>query len=399
MAETQSYPILRSCPLSPPDEYAKFRLEGPLTKVRLWNGSDAWLVTRFKDVRSVLLDKRFSESPETPGYPMLSPARAALVEGDTFMTHTTGDDHSQLRRALAREMSLKRVEAQRPVARQIMNDLIDEMISRGGPIDLVSHLALQLPMRVISGMLGVPYEDHEFFEENSNLRVALDVPPHVPLEATRQMAEYFSDLLSKLEADPGDGDDLLTRLARDHVNTGALTHKQAVNLAYTLVQGGHETTANMIALGTLLLMRNPDQLGAILSDPGLVNGAVEEMLRYTTILQLGMARVAREDAEVGGQIVRKGEGLFVMLISANHDPDAFQNPDKFDVSRCERNHVAFSYGVHQCAGQQLARMELQEVFALLFQRLPNLRLAVPFEELKFKHQNIVFGVDKLPVIW
>lgn len=399
MPDVQSYPILRSCPLSPPDEYAKFRLEGPLTKVSLWNGSDAWLVTRFKDVRSVLLDKRFSESPTTPGYPMLSPARAALVEGDTFMTHTMGDEHNRLRRALARELTVKRVEAQRPIARRIVNDLIDEMIAHGGPMDLVSHLALQLPMKVISGMLGVPYADHEFFEENSNLRVALDVPPHVPLEATREMAEYFSRLLTRLEADPGPGDDLLTRFARDHINTGAITHKQAVNLAYTLVQGGHETTANMISLGTLLLMRNPDQLQAILADPALVNGAVEEMLRYTTILQLGMARVAREDVEVGGQLIRKGEGLFVMLISANHDPDAFARPETFDVTRCERNHVAFSYGVHQCAGQQLARMELQEVFSLLFQRLPNLRLAVPFEELRFKHQSIVFGVEKLPVLW
>jgi cytochrome P450 len=273
------------------------------------------------------------------------------------------------------------------------------MIAHGGPVDLVSSLALQLPMRVIAGLLGVPYEDHAFFQENSNLRVALDVPPHVPLEATRQMAEYFSRLLTVLEANPGTGDDLLTRFARDHINTGAITHKQAVNLAYTVVQAGHETTANMIALGVLLLMRDPDQLQAILADPSLVNGAVEEMLRYLTILQLGMARVAREDAEVGGQLVRKGEGLFVMLISANHDPDAFPNPEVFNVSRCERNHVAFSYGVHQCAGQQLARMELQEVFSVLFQRLPNLRLAVPFQELTFKNQNIVFGVDKLPVTW
>jgi cytochrome P450 len=399
MTDIQSYPILRSCPLSPPAEYSNFRLEGPLTKVRLWNGSSVWLVTRYKDARSVLLDKRFSESPETPGYPTLSPARAALVAGDTFMTHTRGDEHNRLRRALARELSVKRVEAQRAIARQITNDLIDQMIARGGIVDLVSHLALQVPMRVISGMLGVPYEDHEFFEQKSTLRVALDLPPHVPLEATREMAEYFSRRLKILEANPGAGEDILTRFARDHINTGAITHKQAVNLAYTLVQAGHETTANTIALGALLLMRNPDQLRAIMADPGLINGTVEEMLRYTSIVQLGMARVALEDLEVGGQPVQKGDGLFVMLISANHDSEVFQNPEAFNVSRCERNHIAFSFGVHQCAGQQLARMELQEVFSLLFQRLPNLRLAVPFEELKFKHQSMVFGIDRLPVVW
>lgn len=246
-------------------------------------------------------------------------------------------------------------------------------------------------------MLGVPYEDHGFFQENSNRRIALDLPPHVPVEATKEMRRYFGRLLKERMA--GTGDDLLTRIARDHIATGAISHEEGELLAYTLVQAGHETTANVIALGVLLLMQNPDQLKALLADPGLVNSAAEEMLRFTTVLQFGMARAALEDVEIGGQVVRKGEGLFAMLISANHDPEVFPNPEVFDVSRCQRNHVAFSYGVHQCAGQQLARMELQEVFSRLFQRLPGLRLAVPFEALRFKHQNVVFGVETLPVVW
>jgi len=398
--EVQSFPITRSCPLEPPPIYSKLRLEGPLAKVQLWNGEHAWLVTRFEDVRSVLLDKRFSESPLTPGYPMLSPARAALVAGDTLITQTQGDEHQRMRRALSRELSVKRVEAERPMARQICNDLIDEMIAKGPPADLVSDLALQLPMRVIGKMLGVPYEDHEFFEKNSAARVALNVEPHVPLEATRQLAEYFSNALKEREANPdSSADDMLTRFARDHVATGLITHKQAVNLSYTAVQAGHETTANMISLGVLMLLNNRDQLDAMVKDPSLVKGAVEEMLRYLTILQLGMARVAIEDVEVGGQIICKGEGLFAMLISANFDDKAFQCPEKFDITRPERHHVAFSYGVHQCAGQQLARMEMQELFSVLFQRLPDLHVAIPFEEISFKHKNIVFGIDRLPVAW
>ncbi|MGH6979129.1 MAG: cytochrome P450, partial [Brevundimonas sp.] len=395
----QSFPITRTCPLEPPPIYSELRLEGPLAKVELWNGAHAWLVTRFEDVRSVLLDKRFSESPDAEGYPMLSPARASLVSSDAFMTHMVGDEHKAMRRALSRELSVKRVEEQRPIARQIVHDLIDEMIAKGQPADLVADLALQLPMRVIAGMLGVPYEDHAFFEENSQARVALDVEPHVPIEATKALADYFSVRLAEKEANPTDEDDMLMRFARDHVNTGGITHRQAVNLSYTVVQAGHETTANMIALGVLLLLNNPDQLKAIADDPSLVKGAVEEMLRYLTILQLGMARTALEDVEVGGQMIRKGEGLFAMLISANFDPAAFGCPEKFDITRPERNHVAFSYGVHQCAGQQLARMEMQELFSILFQRLPDLKVAIPFEDISFKHKNIVFGIDKLPVVW
>jgi cytochrome P450 len=399
MTELPNFPLLRSSPLDPPPELHDFRLEGPLTKVKMWNGSEAWLVTRFQDVRAVLVDKRFSESPAAPGYPMLSPARAALVASDTFMTHVQGEEHSALRRVLSRELGVKRVEAQREATRQLVNELIDDVVAKGGPLDLVQHFAMPLPMRVISRMLGVPYRDHEFFEQNSNLRVALHVPPNVPVEATRALADYFSVILKRKEQEPGDEDDILTRLAREHIGTGAITHKQAVNLAYTLVQAGHETTGNQISLGVLLLLRNRDQLQAIIDDKSLVKGAVEEMLRYSTILQLGMVRAALEDVEVGGRLIQKGEGVFVMLASANHDPDAFLHPEKFDVTRPERNHVAFSYGIHQCAGQQLARMELQEVFSTLFQRLPNLRLAVPFEELRFKHANITFGVEQLPVVW
>jgi cytochrome P450 len=330
---------------------------------------------------------------------MLSPARKAYVEGETIVTQTQDEEHMRLRRVLIRELTVKRVEAYRARSRKIANDLIDELIAHGGPVDLVSQLTLQLPMRVIAEMLGVPYEDHEFFERNSARRVMLDVPAHVPLEATREMAVYFDRLLVEREANPGGGDDILMRLARDHVATGAISHHEAVQLAYQIVAGGHETTANMISLGVLLLLRSPDQLSAILADPSLIHGAVEEMLRYCTILHVGMTLVAVEDLEIGGRWVRKGEGVFASLISANHDPAAFPDPDVFNIQRSERHHVAFSYGVHQCVGQQLARMEMQEVFSVLFQRLPNLRLAVPFEELRFKHQNIVFGVDKLPVTW
>ncbi len=395
-----SYPLPRSAPLLQPDALKNFRLEGPISRVRLWNGTEAWLITRYDDVRAALLDSRLSESPKDPGYPMFSESRAALVGAeDVFITHTQGDEHKRLRRVMSRELTVKRVEAQRENVRKIIAKLIDDMVEKGSPLDFVSNFALALPSLVITELLGVPYEDHEFFEENSRLRVALDVPADVPIRATKELSEYFSRILRDKEKDPGDSDDILTRLARDHVATGLISHEQAVILAYTMVQAGHETTGNMLTLGTLLLLRNPDQLELMLSDPSLVKTAVEEMLRHTSVLQLGMVRTATEDLEIDGRTIRKGEGVFVMLNSANHDPSIYPDPDQFDVTRTERNHVAFSYGIHQCAGQQLARMEMQEVFSVLFQRLPNLRLAVPFEDLKFKEQSVVYGVDALPVTW
>jgi cytochrome P450 len=370
-----------------------------LAKVRLWDGSDAWVVTRYKDIRAVLTDKRFSESPRSPGYPTVSAARKALVTGDSLMPQTQGEHHLRLRRVLTRVFTVKRVEAQRPIVKDIANRLIDDMIAEGGVHDLLTRFALRVPMSIISKMMGIPNEDHAFLQEKSRLRIRLDVAPNVPLDATRAMAEYFSRALHEREKNPTDADDILTRFARDHIATGELTHDEAVNLAYQVVQGGHETTGNTIALGTLMLMQRPEQLAALLNDPALVKGAVEEMLRYQTVVQHSTARVAVEDALVGGHLVRKGEGLFALFVAGNQDPEAFPDPQKFDIQRNERSHLSFGFGVHQCIGQQLARLELQEVFSLLFNRLPNLRLAVPFDELKFRNMETNFGVDSLPVTW
>ena len=399
MSEVISYPILRTVPPAPPAILEQLRLEGPLAKVRLWDGSDAWVVTRYKDIRAVLTDKRFSESPRSPGYPTTSAARKALVTGDSLMPQTQGEHHLRLRRVLTRVFTVKRVEAQRPIVRDIANRLIDEMIAERGVHDLLTRFALRVPMSIISKMMGIPNEDHAFLQEKSRLRIRLDVAPDVPLDATRAMAEYFSRALHERESHPTDADDILTRFARDHVATGELSHDEAVNLAYQVVQGGHETTGNTIALGTLMLMQRPEQLAALLNAPALVKGAVQEMLRYQTVVQHSTARVAVEDALVGGQMVRKGEGVFALFVAGNQDPDAFPNPQKFDIQRNERSHLAFGFGVHQCIGQQLARLELQEVFSLLFKRLPGLRLAVPFDELKFRNMETNFGVESLPVTW
>lgn len=394
------FPMERANPLDPPAAYAQLRQEAPLVRVRLWDGSSAWLATRSQDVRAVLVDPRFSADGSVAGFPMISAARRSLLTaGSPQLAQLDPPDHTRLRKALAGEFTFKRIEALRPFVAGTVAQLLEAMVKQGPPLDFVENFALKLPSMVISKLLGVPYEEHEFFEECSRRRVALDVDPHVPVQAGKDMAAYCDRLLRQKERDPDASDDLLSRLARDQILPGHLTHEEGVSLANQLVMAGHETTANMIALGTLSLILCPEELAKLQADPALTASAVEEMLRYHTIVHFSIARIAKEDVEIGGQRIARGEGLFVLITAANRDPGSFTDPDRFDVARKTRNHFAFSFGIHQCLGQALARLEMQEVFAVLFRRLSDLRLAVPFDALSFKHRNMVYGVHQLPVVW
>jgi cytochrome P450 len=166
-----------------------------------------------------------------------------------------------------------------------------------------------------------------------------------------------------------------------------------------MLAAGHETTANMIALGVVTLLQHPDQLHAIKADPTLTPAAVEELLRYLAVAQNGLGRAATEDVEVGGQLIRQGEGVLVLLAAANRDETVFENPDVFDVRRQPHRHTSFGAAIHQCIGSPLARAELQMAFDTLFARIPTLQLAVATEEIRYKFDSLFFGVHALPVSW
>lgn len=248
-------------------------------------------------------------------------------------------------------------------------------------------------------MLGVPYDDHDFFQEQSRIRIRLDVDPGVQTAAAQKIMAYLDQLLTEKERDSADGKDLLSRLARDQVLPGHLSHDDAVRMADLLLIAGHETTANQIALSIISLLQDEVQKALLLNRPELLDDAIEELLRYHTIVQYNGARVALEDVEIGGIVVGKGEGVFALIGLANRVPAAFPCPEKLDVTRQAGHHVAFSYGVHQCLGQLLAREELRCVFGTIFHRMPRLRLAIPFEDLTFKRGGFVFGVEALPLTW
>ncbi|CAB5305411.1 ferredoxin [Burkholderia multivorans] len=365
----------------------------------MWDGKDAWLFTRYDDVRAVLGDNRFSGDPHVQGFPSLSPARNAVLDLEPAFIRMDPPEHGRFRRMLTKEFMIKRVNEMRPRIEAIFSRLVDQLLEKGPPANLVEDLFLPLTSEVIAGLLDVPAEDHGFFQEQSRLKVLLDADPSVPKEASERILGYLDRLITEREKDAETRSDLLSRLIVEQVRPGHLTHRELVIMAELLLMAGHETTANQMALGVHSFLTHSDQLALLLADPSLLRNAVEEMLRFHTIVHYNAFRVATEDVEVAGQLIRKGEGVIALISAANHDERAFAEPDRFDITRKADHHVAFSYGIHQCLGQPLARVELQVVFGSLFQRIPTLRFAVPAEEIKGKGDHFVQGLETLPVTW
>ncbi|MFI9169439.1 cytochrome P450 [Streptomyces lincolnensis] len=384
------------CPFDPPPALKDLQEKAPLTKVRLWDGSEPWLVTKYADQRALLGDPRVSADTDSPGYP----TKASPEGGEGKLSFIMMDDpeHARLRRMVTAPFAIKRVEALRPAVQKIVDDLIDAMLGRPGPVDLVEEFALPIPSLVICELLGVPYDDHAFFQDNTKTMVHRDATPEQRGRASREVAGYLATLIGKRLAEPRD--DLLSGIA-GRVTAGEIDHRQATEMALLLLIAGHETTANMIALGTLALLQNPDQLALLREsdDPKFVAGAVEELLRYLHITHLGRRRAVTEDIEIGGRLVRAGEGVIMANEIANRDPEVFPDPDRLDLTRDARRHVAFGFGVHQCLGQPLARMELQVVYGTLYKRIPTLELACALEDVRFKNDAFIYGVHELPVSW
>ncbi|MFC7585842.1 cytochrome P450 [Nonomuraea antimicrobica] len=279
-----------------------------------------------------------------------------------------------------------------------MDEHIDAMLDGPRPADLVRDFALPVPSLVICELLGVPYDDHDFFQIHSaqllNRRASEQERQHSILE----LAVYIDKLIAAKELEPTD--DLLGRQIAKQRESGQEDRPSLISMAFLLLIAGHETTANMISLGTyLLLERHPEAVTALRDQPDKIDNLVEELLRYFTIAEFAMARVALEDVELSGTVIPAGSGVLMLANAGNRDPEVFEDGESFDLDRGSRNHLAFGYGIHQCLGQNLARVELEIVFATLFRRIPDLRLAVPADQLTFKEEAAVYGMHELPVTW
>ncbi|RBQ14877.1 cytochrome P450 [Spongiactinospora rosea] len=397
--EKHEFPIARTCPFTPPPAYEEIREEEPVSRVRLPGGGWAWAVSRHEDVRTVLNDRRFSADRQHPDFPQLVEGEAASrrPDEDRLLVEMDAPEHRPARKAVLGEFTVRRLAALRPRIQEIVDGQVNALLAGPKPGDLVEALSLPVPSLVICEMLGVPYADHEFFQEHTAKMFKQSTPPEERQAATGAVRGYITDLVTEKEENPPD--DLLGRQIVKLRADGTYRRTALAGMGFLLLVAGHETTANMISLSTMAFLRDPEQVALIKADPGRTLNAVEEMLRYFTIIDLATARLCVEDIEVGGQQIRAGEGVLALGYSANRDPRAFEDPDELDIERGVRHHVAFGFGPHQCLGQNLARMELQIVFDTLFGRVPTLELAMDVDELPFKDDATVYGLYRLPVTW
>ncbi|MFD8500567.1 cytochrome P450 [Amycolatopsis sp. NPDC059657] len=391
-----AYPAVRTgCPFDPAPDYSDIR-DGPgIAKVRMWNGTTAWVVTRYDDIRAILADRRFSADGTRDGFIQFAPGVNAQVS--TFI-RMDDPEHARLRKMLARNFTVRRAESMRPEIQRITDDHVNRLLSLGPPADLVTEFALPVPSLVISRLLGVPYEDADLFQASTRKIMSWASSAEEAAGALAELGAYLSDLADRKAAAPGD--DVISTLVTERESAGELSRQQLVLMAVLLLIAGHETTAGTISLGVAALTQHPAQLAALRADPGLITGAVEEVLRYVSVVQSGLSRIATEDVEICGQALTAGENVILYLPAANRDEKVFSDAAKFDIHRAgDGRHLGFGFGPHQCLGMSLARVEIQIAIRTLVERIPTLELARPLEELPFRDEMFVYGLHELPITW
>ncbi|WP_049572962.1 cytochrome P450 [Nonomuraea sp. SBT364] len=388
----------RERPFDPPDVYTRIRQQAAVHRMTYSDGHEGWLVTGYDEDRAVLADPRFSNRPELmhppfarPGFKPEDTGRFRTPPG--FFLRMDEPEHARYRKLLTGQFTVRRMKLLEPRIREIAESCLDAMESARRPADLVEAFALPIPSLVICELLGVPYEDRARFQDESRKMLTLESKADDVIAALGRMSAYLAGLITRKRARPAD--DLLSGL----VAGGELNDEELTGVAILLLIAGHETTANMLGLGTYALLTNPDQLAAMRDDPSVVDNGVEELLRYLTIIHLGPVRAALEDVEIGGRLIRKGDSVTLHLPVVNRDPDRFADPGTLDVARPVGGHLAFGHGIHQCLGQQLARIEMRIGYAALLRRFPGLRLAVPPDEVPMRTDMSIYGVHRLPVTW
>jgi cytochrome P450 len=379
------------------DEFRALLRSKRVLRAEMPDGSVAWLVSGHAELRQMLADQRFSRALA------VAPGRA-LQGTEVFASGSINGldppEHTRIRKLVASAFTARRIEAMRPRVASIVNELIDGLLGQPQPTDFMASFSLPLPAQVICEMLGVPAADIGQFHAWSDTILgdwAADSGPI--MTALVDLYGYFAQLIELKRAEPAD--DLMTALIAARDKADRLSEEELTALGCTLLIAGHETTVNQLNLSLVLLHDNPAEVEKLRADPGLVPGAVEEMLRYVRIGSSGFppARMTTEDVDLGGVTIPAGEIVLPFYGSANRDASVFSDPDRFDVSRPAAGHVTFGAGVHHCLGAQLARLELQEAFRGLLARMPSLRLAVPPSQLEFKPGMALDSLRELPVRW
>ncbi|WP_371524659.1 cytochrome P450 [Streptomyces sp. NBC_01283] len=388
---TNGLPTLRERPLDPPHA---LRAQGPIGRMTFPDGYEGWLVTGYQQGRQILADKRFSSAASHKHLAFPSD-RPSDLEADIpgLFEHMDPPDHTRFRRRLAGQFTLRRMRQLAARIEEITAHYGDAMLRKGPPADLVTDYAVPVSSQVICELLGVPVADRERFVADSEDLLRLDIAPQQAQAALKSLVDLTGELLMRKKAEPAD--DVLSVL----VSGDDITVEESIGATLLLLVAGHETTASMLSLGTYALLNNPDQMALLRADESLVESAVEELLRFLTIVHVGVQRTPTEDVEIDGVTLRKGETVLIHLPSANRDPGQFTDPDRLDVTRGGHSHLTFSHGIHQCLGQQLARLELRIGYTALLRRFPDLRLAGDPQEIPMRSDMAVYGVHRLPVTW
>ena len=396
MGDAQIIPP-RACPFDPPELMAELRDREPVAKVRLWDGREAWLITKHAHANAVLRDRRTSDDSTHPGFPSLSPGRPVPIDWRSF-SRMDGREHVRLRTMVTPEFSEKRVERLRPHIQQLVDEQIDHLLATERPADLVAEFGQPISITVLSDVIGIPRDAMAFYLRHTETLISRTKGSSHTGPADKEMIEALDELVTEQEREPGDN--LIGRLVVDERRRGRLSHEELVRIVHLLIVAGYENPANMIGLGALSMIMDPEWFKAVSTQPERLPDRVEELLRYHTIASHdGAPRVAAEDMTIGDVTIRAGEGMIVHIASANRDEEAFPNADKLDPDRDARRHLAFGQGVHMCVGRFLARAQLQIALSTLGIRIPTLRLAVPIEEIPFREDMHSYGVHKLPVTW
>ncbi|MDQ0808370.1 cytochrome P450 [Streptomyces sp. B3I7] len=394
----QAAPIhLRRNRFAVSDQLLSLQSEKPVFPLVAPSGEKIWLVTGYDMIRHILskpalfgnADRSFRQAKSgTAGGFFNSPP-----ERNGNLVLCDPPDHGRLRRLIGTVFTVKRVQQMRPRIMEIISDSLDGMEAMGPPADLVQNFALPIPARIICELLGVPYEDRTAFQRRSLTRFDATLAMETRLAAEAASLKYMAELVARKRVSPDNT--LLGSLIREHGDD--LDDQEITGIGDLLLLGGHETTANMLALGSLFLLENVDHAEAVRSGDG-IEKITEELLRYLSVVQCGVPRIARTDTVLGGQEIKAGDRLLCSLTSANHDETMTANPEDFDSTR-EASHLAFGHGIHYCIGAPLARLEMQLAYPALLTRFPDLRPAVPANQIRFRPSSVFYGLQELPVSW
>ncbi|MFG2075204.1 Cytochrome P450 [Nonomuraea maritima] len=398
MSDSVTLPLhMRRSGFDPDPELSALRDDDGVRRVPTMFGFDAWIVSRHADVRAVLGDPaRFSNAQsmalQAAGRPQYSEEELRKARAGNLLAFDP-PEHTRLRRILTPEFTMRRMRRLEPRIHEIVEEHLDAMERTGSPVDLVSAFALPIPSLVICELLGVPYADRDGFQRRTGKVLDISLPVEQRQAASIEQRAYMGELVARAQVEPGD--DMLGMLVREHGDD--LDTDELVGIAGLLLLAGHETTSNMLGLGTLALLRHPDQLELLKKEPERIGATVEELLRWLSIVHSGTGKVTTTEVELSGTRIPAGALVMCALPAANRDPAFISDPERFDITRGDLGHVAFGHGVHHCLGAPLARMEMRIAFPALFARFPGLRETGTTPE--FRSFNVVYGLTTFEVAW